>query len=106
MNKEEILAKSRQDNKNQDLVAAKADSTSASIAIIFALFYSLIVYMVQLTSGNGVNYSLFSLIALINAVINVYKSFTLRKKRYFLQTALWVPVTIALVIATFSTMSA
>lgn len=106
MNKEEILAKSRQDNKNQDLVAAKADSTSASIAVIIALFYSLIVYMVQLTSGNGVNYSLFSLIALINAVINVYKSFSLRKKRYFLQAAVWVPVTIALVIATFSTMSA
>ena len=104
MNKEEILAKSRQDNKNQDLVAAKADSTSASIAVIIALFYSLIVYMVQLTSGNGVNYSLFSLIALINAVINVYKSFALRKKIYIFQAVVWVLATIALVIATFSQM--
>lgn len=104
MNKEEILAKSRQENKDKDLVAAKADSKAGNIALIVGAVYALIVYFIQMLSGNGFNYSLFSLFTLINAVINVYKGFVLKEQKYIFTSICWTIATLITCFLTFATM--
>ncbi len=106
MNREEILAKSREENKDKDLVSAKADSKACNIAIVAASVYAAIIYCIQIFTGNGVNFELFSMVTLINAVMNVYKGIVLKKKSYIFTSAVWIVLTIMLAAAAFSKMFA
>ena len=56
MNKEEILAKSRQENQNRDIAEIEKAKSSSRFAIIFTMFFTCIFSVMTLLITDKMNY--------------------------------------------------
>lgn len=80
MNREDILAKSRNENKNQDFFEKEVMRDGGSCASIAAALLAAILFIVQVLIGCGANYGLFAVVFSIPAVNFTVKYAKLRKK--------------------------
>lgn len=62
MNKEEILAKSREENKNRDIYGQEVSKLANSVAVVVMLVLAAVFFIVQIAVGGGKNYGLWALV--------------------------------------------
>lgn len=80
MNKEDILAKSRKENKDKDLYEAEVNSNAATIGSITATVLATVFFVVQHLLGGGWNLALYAVIVGIGATTFVTKAIFLKRK--------------------------
>lgn len=88
MRKEEILKKSRRENKNQDLyekqvmaAGGNAGAVAAALATVF--------FVAQILTGGGMNYGLYAVVFTIPAARFTVKAIKLRRKHEIALAALY-----------------
>ena len=103
MKKEEILEKSKKENKNKDIYALEVETKAANIAGIAIIILTAVYFTYEILSGKGTNYALYSLIALYNAIIYGYRAMKIShyRKINIFTSVIWSLLTILLVFEYF-----
>lgn len=81
MNKEEILEKSRKENKNQDVYENEVIIRGNGYACIASAVLATIFLVIQILVGGGMNTGLYAVVFSMPMAGNWYKFYKLRKKR-------------------------
>lgn len=87
MNKEEILEKSRKENKNQDIFEKEVMREGGNIGAIVAAILATIFFVIQILVGEGMNYGLYAVVFSIFAAGFVVKAIR-RKRRHEIAVAI------------------
>lgn len=80
MNKDDILAKSRKENKDKDLYAAEVNTNAATIGSITATVLATVFFVIQHILGDGWNLALYAIVVGIGATTFVTKAIFLKRK--------------------------
>ena len=80
MNRDQILEKSRKENKNQDVYEKEVQKEGGNIGAIVAAILATIFFAVQIFLGEGMNYGLYAVVFSIPGTGFIIKSIRLRKK--------------------------
>lgn len=80
MNKEEILAISRKENKNKDIADLEAEKKARSYAGAITLIFAGILFFADALINRGCNFSLIAVIMFYNMVVGFVKLFTTKNK--------------------------
>lgn len=94
MKKEEILAKSRSENKEKDLferdVQIKAGNVGACTATVLATIF----FVVQILVGRGMNYGLYAILFSVLATGYIVKSINMKRRREIVFAVILTVVTL------------
>ena len=90
MNKDEILAMSRQDNDNNDPFEREIDRKAMNGAHLAMLIVVFIVYISGIFIKGESDYLVWSIMAASLATQNLYRGIRLKKKDVFICGAVWV----------------
>jgi len=103
MKKEEILEKSKKENKNKDIYALEVETKAANIAGLAMLILAAIYFTYEILSGKGTNYALYSLIAIYDAIMYGYRAIKIKQYRglNLFTSIIWSLLTILLVVEYF-----
>ena len=81
MNKEEILAKSRAENKNKDMyeqeILKQANTYAVGVLVVLATLF----FIVQIFAGGGINFGLYAMVFSGNMTIAWIKYIKLKQKK-------------------------
>ena len=80
MKKNDILAKSRKENKNKDFYELEIDQKAYRIASYIAIFLVLLFFLVETGVGAGINYGLQAILFTLNFGLFAVRGYYLRKK--------------------------
>lgn len=80
MNKEEILEKSRAENKNQDIYEQEILKLANTSAVIVMVVLATIFFVAQIMVGGGINYGIWALVFSTNMATSWVKYIKLRRK--------------------------
>lgn len=80
MNKEEILAASRKENKNQDIYEKEIVIKGNYWACIASAVLATLFFVIQIFTGGGMNYGLYAVVFVMPAAGFWFKYAMLRKK--------------------------
>lgn len=84
MNKDEILAKSRAENKNKDVYEQEVLKQASRSAVVVQMALATVFFVIQIFSGGGINWGLWALVFSANMTINWVKYLKLHRKRELL----------------------
>ena len=90
MNKEEILEKSRIENKNLDLFEKEVSQKAGNLAAILATVF----YVIQVFVGLGQNYGLYAVVFSIPATGYLVKAIRMKNKKDIVAAAVFIIVTL------------
>lgn len=94
--KEEILAKSRLENKDKDLfvkeVEIKAGNTAAFAAVLLATLF----FVVQILVGGGMNYGFYAIVFSVQATGKTFKAIRIKCKNDITFSAIYIIITLML----------
>lgn len=62
MNKDEVLAKSRAENKNKDVYEQEILKQSSTLAVIIMVMLAAVFFITQIFVGGGINYGIWALV--------------------------------------------
>lgn len=79
MNKEDILERSRKENKNQDVFEKEVMKEGGNIGAIVAAILATIFFVIQIALGEGMNYGLYAVVFSILATGFVVKAIRLKR---------------------------
>lgn len=104
MKKEEILEKSRKDNKNKDMYEKEVEIKAATWAAIAMLILAFIYFTYEIMSGKGTNYALYSLITIYNTILYGGKAIKIERCRKLntFTAIIWGLLTVTLVLSYFN----
>lgn len=102
MNREEILEKSRQENKGKDIEKKEADIKSGAIAAEITAIYAGIMYCTELFFTDTTNLTLWAVVTVMNLVMNISMFIKLKKKKYLFGAIVWALWSVGLTIAAIS----
>ena len=96
MKKEEILEKSRQENKKKDVYAIEVEKDGCKYAAISMVILTVLYYIYEIFADKGQNYALYSIIAIYCCVFFGYRGIKLEKNRslYIFTSIIWLFITI------------
>lgn len=97
MNKDDILEKSRKENKDQDLFAAQVNTSAATISLIVASLLATILFVVQFLVKHEYNLALYAVMLVIGAATFISKAVFLRRKRDIMLAILFGIATLVLI---------
>ena len=80
MNKDEILEKSRAENKNKDVYEQEVLKQASRSAVVVQMALATLFFVTQIFTGGGVNWGLWAIVFSANMTINWVKYFKLRRK--------------------------
>lgn len=95
MNRDEILAKSRAENKNMDVYEQEVLKQASKSAVLVQMVLAAIFFVAQILAGQGRNWGLWALILSASMTINWVKYSKLHR-RHELVTAIAYTVLVAL----------
>ncbi len=100
MNKEEILAMSRKENKDRDLYALQINKLGESISLMAIVIFCTLLFVVNIFAGNGFKMELYAPVAIVNAVQYTikYKMSDENKKTNRFAMICWIFVAVIAVI--------
>lgn len=81
MNKDEILAKSRAENKNKDVYEQEVLKQASRSAVLVQMILATIFFVTQIFVGKGINWGLWALVFSANMTINWVKYIKLRRRQ-------------------------
>ena len=89
MNKEEILEKSRQENKNRDIAEIENGKSASKFAVITSAIFAGVLFILEgIITGHN-NNSLWAMLAFMNCMLCGYKAFRLGNKKMRPAAILW-----------------
>lgn len=94
MEREEILAQSRKENKEQDLYEQEVIKTGNNIAITVAACLATIFFIIQILTGGGMNYGLYAVLFSMLATTFIVKVIRLKRKHEIFVAVLYSAMTI------------
>lgn len=97
MNKEEILEKSREENKNKDVYEQEVLKQASTIAVIVMVVLATIFFAVQIFVGGGTNWGIWALVLSASMAAFWVKYMKLRRKHELL-----LAIAYTVVVAVFS----
>ena len=80
MNKNEILAKSRAENKNKDIYEQEVLKQASRSAVVVQMALATLFFVIQIFTGGGVNWGLWALVFSANMTNNWVKYIKLHRK--------------------------
>ena len=80
MNKEEILEKSRKENRNKDVYEQEVLKQASRSAVVVQMSLATIFFLTQIFAGGGINWGLWALVFSANMTINWVKYIKLHRK--------------------------
>lgn len=95
MNKEEILEKSRMENKNQDVYEKEVLKQGGNIAAIVAAILATVFFVIQILLGEGMNYGLYAIVFSIPATGFVVKAICMKRKHEIAIAAIYLLAALA-----------
>ena len=90
MEKEQILEKSRKENKNQDIYEKEILKEGRNIGAVTAGILATIFFVIQILTGGGINYGLYAVVFSIPAAAFTVKAFRMKKKHEILVAAIYI----------------
>ena len=81
MNKDEVLAKSRAENKNKDVYEQEVLKQASRSAVVVQMVLATIFFVTQILVGKGINWGLWALVFSTSMTINWVKYIKLRHKQ-------------------------
>lgn len=96
MNKDEILSRSRQENKDRDLYEAEVSLNAGNAASLTAILLATVFFVTQLVVGGGWNLGFYAIVFSIGATNFVIKAVRLKRKRYLLLAIVYTLITVIL----------
>ena len=103
MKKEEILEKSKKENKNKDMYAIQVEAKGANIAGCVIIILAAIYYVYEILTAKGTNPALYSIITVYCAILYGYKAIKIetRRKLDIITSAIWSILSILLILEYF-----
>lgn len=101
MNKEEILERSRKENKNQDIFEKEVLKDGANVGAFAATALGAIFFIAQIMLGEGTNYGLFAIISSVPATEFIIKAIKLRRRHEIVIAGVYTFSTAVFTIAHF-----
>ena len=103
MNKEDILEKSREENKKKDVYELEMSYRGGTIAAIVMVFLAFIYYTYEIVTGKGSNPAFYSLITIYNAVFFGFKAMKIEKNRglNIVNLVIWGLLSVMLIVLYF-----
>lgn len=98
MNREEILEKSRKENKNKDLAKLEAENRGGQLAGIVAALMCFAFYILERKFLNRDAYGYYCILTMFMAVECTYKAVKLRGKQNIVTAALWCAAALVVLI--------
>ena len=80
MDKDEILAKSRAENKNKDVYEQEVLKQASRSAVVVQMALATLFFVTQIFTGGGINWGLWAIVFSANMTINWVKYMKLRRK--------------------------
>ena len=80
MNKDEILAKSRAENKNKDVYEQEILKQASRSAVVVQMAFATLFFVTQILTGGGINWGLWAIVFSTNMTINWVKYIKLHRK--------------------------
>ena len=80
MNKDEILAKSREENKNKDVYEQEVLKQASRSAVVVQMAFATIFFVTQIFARGGINWGLWAIVFSANMTINWVKYMKLHRK--------------------------
>lgn len=99
MNRNEILEKSRKENRNKDIYELEIIKQAGSISSLTAALLCAILFIAEILLGRGINYGLWSIFLAAEAATFTYKAVKLKKKHEILVAVLYCLMVVLLVFA-------
>lgn len=106
MNKEEILAKSRQENKEKDLYELEVKNNASRIASIASLIICAVLYAAEIMICGNRNYGLWTIIAAFIAGTFLYTGIKFKNKKKIAIGVLWTVVAVIAIVTAISNLVA
>lgn len=94
MNKEEILEKSRKENKNQDVFEKEILKEGGNIGAMTAAILATVFFVIQIFVGGGMNYGLYAVVFSIPAAGFVVKAIRLKRRHEIIVAAIYIIATL------------
>lgn len=89
MNKEEILEKSRKENKNKDIYEEELNKQGSAIVNSVMVILATVFFVIQVFTGGGINYGLYAIVFCHSMVLSWIKWRKLRQRQQFLLSLLY-----------------
>lgn len=96
MDKNEILSKSRKENKDRDLYTLEVQSTAGTISSLVALVLATVFFVVQIVTGGGFDYGLYAIVLSVGATGAIVRSVRMRRRRDILLAVITTAATLVL----------
>ena len=80
MNKEEILAKSRKENKNRDIAGMDINKNASRISLIFSLFFIMFLMTLTWIAGKHMNHGIIATEYSMIFLLFLYKAIKTKRK--------------------------
>lgn len=96
MDKEDILARSREENKSKDIYEQEVIKQGQSIASITTAILATIFFVIQIFTGGGINYGLYALVFCPEMAIFWVKWMKLGRRHELLLALLYTAFILAL----------
>lgn len=84
MDKEEILAKSRMENKGRDMATIEENRSSARFAIIFGFFFMAVLAVLSLAAHSKMIYGVAAMEFCIVFAMNIYNAIKKKERKYII----------------------
>lgn len=96
MNKDDILSRSRSENKDRDLYALEVDAHAGSVSAFAALALATVFFVAQQISGHGWNFGLYAIVFSVGAARFVYLAIRMKRRRDVVLAVIYALATLAL----------
>ncbi|MFF2890141.1 DUF6442 family protein [Paenibacillus sp. NPDC057967] len=81
INKDEILSKSRKENKNKDLYQIEVQIKAGNIGSLAATILATFLFVTQSVIGDGFDFGLYAIIFSVSAAGFIYKAIRMKRRR-------------------------
>lgn len=96
MDREEILSRSRAENKNKDLYGQEISKLAGSVTVTVMLIIAAVFFIVQMLAGGGLNFGLWALVFSGDAATHWVRYIKLRIKGELLAALLYTAIVLAM----------
>lgn len=80
INKDDILSKSRKENKDRDLYKIEVQTKAGNIGSITAIFLATLFFVIQSLTGQGFDFGLYAIIFSVSAAGYIFKAVRMKQR--------------------------
>lgn len=96
INKDEILSKSRKENKDKDLFKIEVQIIAGNVGSITAIILATIFFVTQSLIGDGLDFGLYAIIFSVSAAGFIVKAIRMKRRRDIVLSIIYTLVTLIL----------